>query len=222
MISNNFEPTTPDELAVVEKLKPLMTLLGVVGPFIGILNFLSQIVAGIWLAILGEWGAVMTGLGLGLLGNWILGFALLPSLLFIPLQTSALERGNSNLLKISTAVQMGYTMLVASIWCCWIFVHLLHMTHHNAILPTAFWAYSVATTPWVFMASKERDNISTMAGALFIQVCCMMLIVGFLLLHLTFWSAVSLTVCCLLGCSLYQSSLALQMLKLSKTIDADS
>lgn len=213
MFSENIESLSPEEIAVIRKLKPITTLLSLVGPFIGLLNFLSQIVAGIWLAVIGEWGALITGLLLGLGGNWLIGFALLPTLFFLSLQTSALENGDEVRLKLLTNLTMSYTMVIASIWCCCSFSYIVNMTHSNAIIPAALWAYSVATTPWVYMASKERESVSTLAGALFIQVSAMVLIVGFLAFHFTLLSALALITPLLVGCAVYQASLAMLITK---------
>lgn len=215
MPEETLETTDPHEKAVIDKLQPVVTLIGAMGPVIGIFNFLSQIVAGIWLAVLGEWGAILAGLGFGLCGNWLLGFALMPSLIFTPIQASAIKNGDKGLLHLSTVLTMGYTMLIASIWCSWAFSHFVHMTHSAAIIPSTFWAYSVATTPWVTMASKERDNISTLIGALFIQIAAMILVAGFLFFHFSYGTAFTVSACFLIACAFYQASLAMKMMALS-------
>lgn len=221
MPDDNFESMNSQEMAIIEKLKPVTALVATVGPVIGIFNFLSQIVAGIWLAVLGEWGAIITGLLFGLGGKWLIGFALMPALIFSPMQSSALKTRNKRLLHLSTILTMGYTMLIASVWSSWAFTHFVHMTHAPALVPSIFWAYSVATTPWVSMASEERDNISTLIGALFIQIAAMILVVGFLFFHFTYGIAFTFAVCFLTACSFYQASLAMKLVALAPSDGSD-
>jgi hypothetical protein len=63
-------------------MKALMALITALSIPLMILNMLGGIVSGIWLAILGEWGAVGTGILFFFVSTWLLGFALMPSLLF--------------------------------------------------------------------------------------------------------------------------------------------
>jgi hypothetical protein len=76
-------------------MKALVGLISALSIPLMLLNMLGGIVSGIWLAILGEWGAV----GAGVLGLFVstslLGFALMPGLLFAVPAAYCLEKGKT-------------------------------------------------------------------------------------------------------------------------------
>jgi hypothetical protein len=212
MTSDDSPALTRDEQAVLDGFRPAQTLLSVMAPIIGVLNFGGSVVAGIWLAILGEWGAIGTGLLSLFAASFLLGIALMPAMIFLPLQLRATKTNNKALMQLSSLASMGYTFLIASAWSAWAFSHFVKGTHAAALIPATLWAYSVATSPWVYMASKEQDNISTVIGAFFIQLTAIVLGIGFIFFKFDYGTAFSVAACILTVCAFYQSSLAMKMI----------
>ena len=133
-----------------------------------ILNFLGGIVSGIWLAILGEWGAFGLGILFFFTSTGILGFALMPSLLFAAPATICAEKGKTFGLVCFGALSSIYTLTLITIWCCAILFIFAKDATASSTIPRLIWSYGVATGPWAYMASKDQgqggeDLASTMA-----------------------------------------------------------
>lgn len=71
----------------------LVASFGALSVPLAILNMLGGIVSGIWLAFLGEWDPILSGLGFMIFSGFVIGFALMPGLLFAGPAMMFLEKG---------------------------------------------------------------------------------------------------------------------------------
>ena len=121
-----------------------------------ILNMLGGIVSGIWLAILGEWGAIGLGILFFFTATWLLGFALMPSLLFAAPAAYCEERGKTFGLFCLGALSSLYILALVTVWCCGILFLFVKDATASSLIPRLVWSYGVATGPWAYMASREQ------------------------------------------------------------------
>lgn len=208
MTENSNNSLAAAQQSVLAKMKPAQILMSITGPVVAIMNFGGSVVAAIWLLILGEWGALGAGIAGILAGSFLMGIAMLPAMLFTPLLVMGGKSGNRALLYLGGFLSMAYTMVIASAWTAWCFHYFGKITHAAALIPACLWAYEVATTPWVFMASKEKDNPTTLMSAAFIQIVAIVLGVGFISFKLTFGTAFFVSAGILVVSALYLASIA--------------
>lgn len=129
-----------------------------------LLNFLSGIVGGIWLAVLGEWRLLFIGLGVTFTGAFAIGFALMPSLIFaLPLQ-SAVERRSISGVLFFLSLNLLWTYLLIAAWCVGAFYLISQNYTLSPALPYLLWAYSIAVGPWTFLAKKDAQTGNTHAA----------------------------------------------------------
>ena len=132
-----------------------ITLLGIP---IMMMNLLGGVVSGILLAILGEWKAI----GLGFLSlfcaTFILGFALMPSLMFALPAAKVIEKGKIGLGMVLGMPAALYTVGVMIAWCYVVFRGFDGMADDSSRIPMLIWSYGVATSPWAYMAQKESQG----------------------------------------------------------------
>lgn len=127
-----------------------------------ILNIFGGIVAGIWLAIAGDWTAFLVGIGFIFLGTLIASILLLPSLLvgmiamFFYKKKSALGVGAC----VFVSQALIYSIILGLSYA--VFQFMAATATHSPDLIVLVWSYAVAVAPWTYMASKEKDNDSTM------------------------------------------------------------
>jgi hypothetical protein len=122
-----------------------------------LLNFAGGIVGGIWLAILGQWSLVGGGLAVGIASTFILSLALMPGFLFLVPATAALERKRFLFGTLLGAISFAWTLSIISLWGVASFLLVLPEERGIGLLPYLLWAYSIATGPWTYMASRESQ-----------------------------------------------------------------
>ncbi|MDD5055362.1 MAG: hypothetical protein PHZ00_03785 [Candidatus Peribacteraceae bacterium] len=126
-----------------------------------LLNVFGGIISGIWLAILGEWNIILLSIVLFFASTFTISIALMPSMLLIAPAAVLLQRGNKLWLFFG-ALNLLYTFVVIIIWCMWILNTYVNAANDRSLLPILIWSYGTALGPWLYFASKERDNSSTM------------------------------------------------------------
>jgi hypothetical protein len=166
----------------VEKIARLLGLLAVP---IAVLNMAGGLVSGIWLAILGKWSTIGLGIAILVLGAFAISVALIPSFIFAGPAIYFSER-NKTLFLVFGFLNMAYTMLVISFWCCIILIVFTQKADGSSFMPLLIWSYGVATGPLAYMASKEAQggiNYS-MISTFFAQVAYLIVVIAFLLFSL--------------------------------------
>lgn len=117
---------------------------------------LAGVIGGIWLLVLGEWQLLFVGIAYMVGGAFLLSIVLLPGMLFAAPAAMAAERGNFLATIFFVVPSVGWTYLVMSFSCVYVF-----STAASAIdgptLPFIFWGYAVALAPWSFLASKDSQ-----------------------------------------------------------------
>jgi hypothetical protein len=124
---------------------------------IAILNFAGGIVGGIWLAVLGQWSLLGVGLAAGIASTMMLGLLLMPGMLFAAPAAVAMEKGHYVIGILSGAIALLWTHVVVIAWCLVTFSFVVEQSKAGPIWPYLLWAYSVATGPWTYMASRETQ-----------------------------------------------------------------
>lgn len=124
---------------------------------IAILNFAGGILGGIWLAVLGQWSLVGLGLAAAVASTMVLGFLLMPGMLFAAPAALAMEKGHYVIGILSGAIALLWTNVVIIVWCVVTFSFVVEQAKAGSIWPYLLWAYSVATGPWTYMASRETQ-----------------------------------------------------------------
>jgi len=139
-------------------MKALVGLISAVSIPLMLLNMLGGVVSGIWLAVLGEWGAIGTGILSLFVSTSLLGFALMPGLLFAAPAAFCMEKGKSFGLVFFAALSSIYTMGLITVWCCAVLFYFVRDATATTLIPLLIWSYGVATGPWSYMASKDQGQ----------------------------------------------------------------
>ncbi len=120
------------------------------------LNWFAAPIAVIWLIIRGEWWAIGTAI-MSLFSPFVLGIALLPGVaLGIPALAAAERR--SPLALVLGALPLLYTAALICVWCIGVLLFLLRRADASTVVPLTLLAYSIATAPWGYMATKETQG----------------------------------------------------------------
>jgi len=145
-------------MSVSGKLQPalLVFLTALTIPVI-ILNIGGAVISGIWLAILGEWKPILQGIGFMIVAWFALGFALMPSLIFVAPAMKLIEKGKIGLGMFVGSFSLLYTNALITVWCIWILTLFLEQADQKSFIPMLIWSYGVALAPWIGMAEKERE-----------------------------------------------------------------
>lgn len=133
-----------------------------------ILNALSGIVGGIWLAYIGEWHLVMIALFLSIGGTFWVSLLLLPSLLFAAPLVSSERLAKSIFAAVPLGIlSVGWTYCVMGAWALTIFWYFSKGVEPAAALPALLLSYSTATSVWSYLAQKEDQQNSYSAMSSF-------------------------------------------------------
>ena len=135
-----------------------------------ILNFAGGIVGGIWLLIIGKGWLVLYAIIITLTSTWVIGLVLTPTILLAMPLTKAIEKKRYLLAYLWGILAGFWTYLIMTIWCVGSFVLILSNYDTGLVWPYLFLAYSVASGPWTYMASKEGSTEidGTTIGAFFV------------------------------------------------------
>jgi len=149
-----------------------MGTISVLVTIIIILNFLSGIVGGIWLAILGHWGSIGWGFGLGFIMPWAFTIASLPAMGLGVLLAFLMEKGSKTFTAIIGFSTSLYSNVLMAAWVIFVFGFFMGRADSKSFIPYLLWGYSAMMAPLAYMASKEPpDSVGTSMGVLFSQLC---------------------------------------------------
>jgi len=123
-----------------------------------ILNTLGGIIGGLWLIVTGNWTLVLGALISTLVSTWILGFLLMPTLIFAKPLMWASEHKKRSLVVLLGAISSVWTYSLILIYNVSSFNYILSNHQDGAVLPYLLLAYAVATGPWTYMASQESRS----------------------------------------------------------------
>lgn len=123
-----------------------------------ILNFVSGIIGGIWLALLGNWSLLGYGLATIIFSSALLGIALLPGLAFAFPATIAAERNRLITAGLFAVLGNIWTYGVLTTWCVGSFILIIADHKSGSLWPYLLWSYSVATGPWTYLAAREAQS----------------------------------------------------------------
>jgi len=154
-------------------MQPLIAVLML--PII-LLNILGAVVGVIWLMILGEWGALGVALSATIFGVFACSFALMPGLLVAAPAMILLEKGGAARFAAYPLmfINLLWTFVVMCAWALFWFGYYLKQADVSSLTPMLLIAFSVATSPWAFMAQKEAQegNNHSSNTAFFLQLAC--------------------------------------------------
>ena len=157
---------------------------------IGIVNVLSGVVAGIWLAILGEWWAILYGLLAFAVGVILLSLVLLPSTVFVARATYFLEKGQKILAYPFVFLSALYTVAVITAWCTFVLGFFIANSSASSFYPLLLWSYGVGVTPWAYMAHEETQedpsNYPPIISTFFTQVGYIIMMIAVIFFPVTF------------------------------------
>jgi len=149
-----------------------MALINTVVSFIVILNFISGIAGGIWLAILGKWLLILAGIVIGFIMPYAYWIAALPAMGLAVLTAFFADRKNKLLAASSGFLASLYSNGLMIIWVIWVFGIFMKDAEGWAIIPHLFWGYATMMAPLSFMASKEPpESTGTTMAVFFAQIC---------------------------------------------------
>lgn len=150
-----------------------------------VLNLLSGIVSGIWLIFLGEWSMVGIGILSMLVSGMVLGFVMLPGLIFDAPAIYLTNKGYKLSGYFFGFLSILYTICVLTIWCILVLVYHTKQAEQNSIIPILFWSYNVAIVPIAWLAKKDSQSGNEYAtimtffiGAAYILNILVILLVG--------------------------------------------
>jgi len=152
----------------------MQLIVGAVAIPLLILNLVGGFAAVVWLAILGEWQGLIIWLVVMVAGARTCTLLILPGLLVTFPGLFLLGKGG--ILKmlgfVMCMMDSFWTFFVMSIWAMVSFAGLgVANANSDAWFPYLLLAYSVATGPWAYMASKD-DNDGDDVIVFFLQIAC--------------------------------------------------
>ena len=122
-----------------------------------ILNNLAGITSMIWLAVLGQWKALGIGIGAFFISGMLIGYAMMPALLFVAPGMRCEESGRKVGLAFFTFLATAYKVAVLTAWCMGVLVVFERMADQKSLLPLMLSAYAVSTGPIAWLASKDQE-----------------------------------------------------------------
>lgn len=149
------------------------------------LNMFGGIVAGIWLMFLGKWPTLGLAILAGFISTFTISIAMYPSMLLAIPGFAMIKRGTGILGHFLLFCASLYTFGVLWFWSVFIFGLFISQigTKGVGMFPILLLAYSVATAPVGYMASKEKDSPATTIATFSTMLGCMLfmllLIFGF-------------------------------------------
>jgi len=141
-------------------LKLIVGIVGTIAGIIGLFNLLGGIVGLIWLLVLGKWSFVGICLVLFLASATMIGFAMMPSTIFLLPAARFAEKGNMPALLVMAFFSNIYVAVLMTIWCMAFFYFLTKDATASDLFPRLLVSYSLATGSWSYVASKNRGNQS--------------------------------------------------------------
>ena len=147
---------------------------------LSLVNIFGGVVSGIWLAILGEWGVIGTGILTLLFVPLLLGFALMPGLIFSIPAMALFGRGNKVGGYILVFLDLIYTYGILISWSLSVLIYYTEQASNASLIPILFWSYGVATGPIIFLAFKDLQggNAHAMIPTVLMQVAYLATILG--------------------------------------------
>ena len=125
-----------------------------------LMNYLSGIVGGIWLAIYHEWRLIFIGIALLVVSHVFIASLLLPARLLASVGMYLYKRKNP-LLYLFGFLSHLYTNLLIVGTCAIAFFLCAHFYTGNSIIeliPYLLWSWSIALGDWQYFASKDPSN----------------------------------------------------------------
>jgi len=178
-----------------------------------VLNVISGIVSGIWLIILGQWKIVVAAI---LISLFVLFVYLIVAMIQMPLvllMSYAVERSKKTLAMFSGFLNLfiGYAIILFYVFMVLVKVIEISIKTNLNIIPLLLLGYSVATGPFSYLASKEREDSFGSFIAVFIAQISYLLFAITVLLNI---SPIALPIILLIvfGTEIYQLNLLSQML----------
>lgn len=151
-------------------MKTLLSVMSALLIPIGFLNIFGGIISGIWLAILGKWSPILTGLAGLFCSAFLLGFALMPGVLFaVPAAKFAEKKIYAGLYFFGLLGSL-YTFTVITIWCIVVMRYFMIDATEKSYIPLMIWSYGVAIGPLAYMASKDSANAASGLTTFFTSV----------------------------------------------------
>tara|TARA_R110000787_G_scaffold70728_2_gene157321 strand:- start:882 stop:1499 length:618 start_codon:yes stop_codon:yes gene_type:complete len=133
---------------------------------IAIVNMLGPIISGIWLGVIGEWGLLGMGLLYMMFGVAWTGLLILPAMGFAVGAGTLADRGSRIAAIIAAIPAFAWTYAVAIGTSVIVFMFTVGKIDWNDNpIPYLFWGFSVATSPWSYMAMKEMQAGNNHGGA---------------------------------------------------------
>ena len=124
-----------------------------------VLNLLGAVVAFIWLVCLGQWRIIAIGIGSFFGATTLIGIALAPGLLLLPLAMATENRSRVWIFML-IGLSQAYTTAVIIGWCASVLYYARILATIAHALPVWLWSYEIVTGPWAYMSSREQHSNS--------------------------------------------------------------
>jgi hypothetical protein len=156
-------------------MKFLMTLMIPAAFLTGI----GSMIAGVWLLFMWEWRPVVAAFIFSMLGPFVLGFAMMPGLIFGIPAAAALEKGKKATASILSYFNGLYTSAVLVGWCLFNMSFFASFAESRlTFILNLILSAGVTCGTLAFLASKEPDNAHSAASTAFVQLAYALCIVG--------------------------------------------
>jgi hypothetical protein len=139
------------------------------------LNMFGGIIAGIWLIIIGKWAALGIAIASAFVSHFAIGFTMLPAGFISAIAFTRLKKGTGILGHFILLCASIYTFAILWYWSVFIFgvFHAYIGPNGAGKIPLMLMAYSVATAPVGYLASKEGDSPATTIATFCTMLGCM-------------------------------------------------
>jgi len=147
-------------------------------------NFFAGIVGAIWLLCIGEWRIVVAGILASFTMPWWWLVVSLPTLALFPLLVFFSNKKNVLGMAIFAFLADLYNSVLMTAWIATVFFFAVDLIFWSdvSLIPMLLFAYSVATSPFLYMASKEPpDNFATSYSVLTIVIGSFLIVLLFLI-----------------------------------------
>ena len=146
-------------------------IISVVGTIVLILNVISGITGGIWLAILGHWWSIGIGIGFAVVMPWIYSLLSLPSTGLAFIVGFFAERGSKTFTGLLGLLASLYQYALIAAWNISVFLFFMDRADEKSVIPYLFWCFSTVMAPLSYMAKNEPpESFGTWLGLFFTEV----------------------------------------------------
>lgn len=138
-------------------------IIGILSLPIMILNIVSGIVGGIWLAVLGEWVLIAIGILYFLFSKWIINILMAPAVLIAEIAGHYYSKRKGFFANLFAFISQLYTNIIIATNCVFAFFICSRFYSGNigvGYIPYLLWSWDMALGEWRVLSSRHPGGLT--------------------------------------------------------------